>query len=51
VVMLEHRAAAQVNATHVPIEPRVRKAIARVKLTGALSTWGFEMAAPTGEGI
>jgi hypothetical protein len=39
VVMLEHRAAAQVNATHVPIEPRVRKGIARVKLTGALSLY------------
>jgi hypothetical protein len=51
VVMLEHRAAAQVNATHVPIEPRVRKGIARLKLTGALSTLAFRTASSTGEGI
>jgi hypothetical protein len=35
VVMLEHRAAAHVKTTYVPIEPRVIR-IARVKLTGAL---------------
>jgi hypothetical protein len=33
--MLEHRAAAHVKTTYVPIEPRVVR-IARVKLTGAL---------------
>jgi hypothetical protein len=52
VVMLEHRAAAHVKATHVPIEPRViRKGIARVKLTGALYVGVSLKAAPAGEGI
>jgi hypothetical protein len=40
--MLKHRAAAHVNATHVPIEPRViTKGIARVKLIGDLYVGRF----------
>jgi hypothetical protein len=46
VVMLEHRAAAHVKTTYVPIELRVIR-IARVKLT-ALSTRLFEWAAHRG---